>query len=239
LRIFPRTRNACFFHRPFEGNTIGAALYASAPGSSTVVYRNRRVFGRRGSFVGIGSAFPLGAAHVQKTAALAFATSPTNSFSFVPPASWDSQTVLLNIRTHECDCENETIAGYRKFSFNGSGQINTGILGTATLTVSQNRDGGGWLFSFVYIPSSDGTQPTQFNLIRTAGPSSPATVSANYVAGQRTFSLAVAGLTNAGAYTFKIQAQNGATTKDLLTGLAITADSAGPPAVSGLTAVEY
>jgi hypothetical protein len=238
LRIFPRTRNACFFHRPFEGNTIGAALYASAPGSSTVVYRNRRAFAPRGPFIGIGSAFPLGGTHVQKTAALAFATSP-GQISITPPTGWQNETVYLNVRTHECDCENEQIAGARQFSFNGSGVIDNAILGTANLILSQKQDAGGWLFSFTYLPSSDGAQPTQFNLIRTAGPTTPATVSTNYVAGQRTFSLAVAGLTNAGAYTFKIQAQNGATTKDLLTGLAIMADSAGPPAVSGLTAVEY
>ena len=236
MRIVPPRGNKCFFNRPFAGNTVGAALYASVPGGDEVIYRNARIFPHRGNLVALGAAFPLGGTGVQKTAAIAFGNSP---ISLTTPTSWHSQTVLLNVRTHECDCENEAINGARSFTFDSSGNIVNPILGTANLIRSQKQDAGGWLFTFTYLPSSDGLQPAQFNLIRTAGPTTPATVSTPYNANSRSFTLTVAGLTNAGNYTFKIQAANGGTTADLITGIAITADSQGPPAVSGLTAIAY
>ncbi len=237
MRIIPFRGNKCFASRPFQGTTVGAALYASLPGQTTVIYRNKRIF-PHGGLVSLGSAFPLGGTSVAKTAALELVTSPTQ-ISISVPTAWYSQTVQLNVRTHECDCENEQISGSRSFTFDSGGNISNPILGTATLIASQKRDAGGWLFKFNYIPSSDGAQPTQFNLIRTAGPTSPAPTTTPYDSKSRSFTLTVAGLTNAGNYTFKIQAQNGSTTADLITGINITADAAGPPAVSGLTATEY
>jgi hypothetical protein len=238
MRILQPGTQVAFLHRPFQGNTEGASLYASLPGDSTVIYRNRRIFDPDAQVVALGSAFPLGGANVKKTAAIASVSGPTAAFALTPPASWHNQTVVWNVRTHECDCENEAINGARAYSFDSSGNITAPILGTATLTLSQKRDGGGWLFRFNYLPSSDGLQPAQFALIRTSGPTSPATVTTPYASNQRSFTLQVSGLTNGGNYTFNIQAQNGSVTADLLS-LAITADSAGPPSVIGLAAVEY
>jgi hypothetical protein len=236
LRIYQSRIQKCFFHRPFAGSTVGAALYASTPGGDQVVYRNRRIFARNA--IGFSSQFPLGGAVVQKTAALAFATSPA-MLSLAVPSAWYSQQLLLNVRTHECDCEDEKLDGERVFAFNGSGVIVQQILGTARLTSSTKLDGGGWQFVFVYVQSSDGVQPAQFVLSRTAGPTTPANVTTNFSASQRTYQLSVNGLTNAGAYTFEISAVNGGTSAVLLSGINITADSAGPAAVSGLTASEY
>jgi hypothetical protein len=238
LRIFQDGIQKVFGHRPFQGNTVGSALYASLPNGNAVVYRNRRVFLGGQNPIGFSSAFPLGATNVQKTAAIAFATSPADP-SVSVPTSWHSSTVLLNVRTHECDCENEQLSGERSYTFDGSGNLVTQILGTATLTLSQKMDAGGWLFRFVYVQSTDGVQPVAFALHRTAGPTSPADVTTTFNASQRTYSLEVNGLTNAGAYTFEINAVNGSTSVVLLSGLNITADAAGPAAVSGLTAQEY
>ena len=58
------------------------------------------------------------------------------------------------------------------------------------------------------------------------------------VTAERNYTANVTGLTNGVAYTFSISGVNGSASSVLVDGIAFTGDSAAPPAVSGLKAVE-
>jgi len=242
MRAF-QPRGKCsygFHHRPFDG--LGAALYAAAGDGSieaTAIRYRRRLCPDGGLFNVPGPTIPFGGESFSKASqAVAIVKSPDTFEGIdVNALGWADQTVWMQVRTHECDVENEQLAGRRKFVFDSNGDLVAPILGTARLLRSEKRVAGGWRFVFLYLPSPDGGQPDEFALIATAGPTTPDEVVAPYVRGIVETTLEVAGLDDAGAYTFKIVARNDDESADLLTGLDITADASGPPAVTGLTAI--
>jgi hypothetical protein len=95
------------------------------------------------------------------------------------------------------------------------------------------RDGGGVIIRTRYTPSLSGVQPTSFAAVRTAGPTSPASVTATYSDGFVFYDFEFTALSSASAYTFKITGTDGVTTTDLITGISVTVDTDGPPAPTG------
>ena len=249
MRILQPGLPALFAHQPFSGG-LGAALYIGYgdpdPGKDAIRYRHGRIpDGTDYLLADTDQKFPLGNANVTKTEAIAFVKSPTKQFVANLPseALVDGMTIWFQVRTHQSNVENETIYRPRKIvidsSFDGSGKIE----GSGRLLKLEKRDAGGVRFRFVYSPSKDGLQPTQFVLNRTAGPTSPSPETVLFVKGKRQYEIDIAGLQDAGAYTFQITAENGAVSK-LLVGnngndIDLTADADGPPPPDSLIAVEY
>ena len=140
--------------------------------------------------------------------------------------------IYADVRYCELDVENESF-DFRRLNLNIDGNRDeiTSILGTASALNNEQRDAGIVRLRFRYKASRNGTQPDTFTAIRTAGPSSPlnAPITRTIEAG-RVYLLEIdtPTLLDSSAYTYTIQASNGATTKDILTGLTVTADATGP-----------
>lgn len=228
---FAPDANTIFNHQPFTG--AGVSLYVTA--GSSVQYRNKRLI--HGSILR-GTEFDCGATSVLKTARKTFAASPVSSISYtVAP----SATYAVDIRTFRDNVENET-DNYRtrSITLDSGGDDTSTIQGTATLLDYEKRDGGIVRLRFLWEPSADGVQPDTFTAIRTAGPTSPADIAVTVTAGIRTVvEIDTLALSDASAYTYKIQASLSAVTADVLTGISVTADATGPTAPTGVTAEEW
>jgi len=225
---FAPDASTIFNHAPFTG--AGVSVYVTS--GSTVLYRKQRMI--HGSILR-GVDFDCGAASVLKTARKTFTTSPVSSITTtISP----SATYSVDIRTFRDDVENET-DNYRtrSITLDGSGNDTSTIQGTATLLDYEKRDGGIVRLRMLWEPSADGVQPDTFTAIRTAGPTSPANIAVTVTAGIRTVvEIDTLALSDASAYTYKIQASLSAVTADVLTGISVTADATGPAAPTGVTA---
>lgn len=219
-----RSKRILYNDHPFTGD--GVSLYATI--GAAVQYRNLRIAHGR-HIKGAGGEFDLGATSVLKTARVASAAAPATEIEYTFPAAMHSGDVTLNVRRYKDDVENETIAGAQTVTLDGSGNIVTSIDGTATLLSQQQRDGGVVRLRFIYTPAVTGATPVTFNATRTAGPSSPADADVSYVAGQRIYEIDTPALDDSSPYTYTVQAINGATSVDLLTGISVQADATGPP----------
>lgn len=209
--------------RPFAGQ--GVSLYVAINGQ--LRYRDQR----------LDCGQSLGAvASVTKTARVAYSTSPVSSLS-ISTTGFTSQTVAIEIRTFQDDVENESISP-QTLVINSGGSSTPDILGTATLLNCEQRDGGVVRIRFIWEPSLIGLQPDTFTAIRTAGPSSPANVDYTAGSGRQLIEIDTPALSDVSAYTYKIRAASGATTKDILTGITVTADATGPAAPT-VTAIEW
>ncbi len=217
---FAPTRSTIYNHQPFTGQ--GVSLYVTI--GATVKYRNLRLIS--GSILR-GTEFDCGASSCLKTARRTYAASPVSGITFADTA-FHSQTVSVDVRQYKNGVENES-TGPQTITLDGSGNAATlGILGTATLLESIQRDGGVVRIRFQWLPSLTGLQPTSFTIIRTAGPTSPANVTENVSSGRQIVEIDTPALSDASAYTYKVRATSGATTLDILTGVAILADATGP-----------
>ncbi len=227
--------------RPFQ--TEGVSLYATI--GDRVQYRNVRLFGqrrrrrgrrrRKGGFIkGANSTFDI-ATGVDKTTRRTFSASPVSSFTDWPiPTAFASQTVTFDVRRCEADVENENDnSRIVTLQFDANRDVVTEIRGTATLLEQEVRAGGIVRLRLAYAVAG-GTQPDTFRATATAGPSSPASQTATY-SGQRIIEIDTPPLLDTSAYTYKITAENGATTKDLITAIVVNADASGPPAATFLT----
>ncbi|HTN02937.1 MAG TPA: hypothetical protein VL132_13715 [Planctomycetaceae bacterium] len=224
--------------RPFAGS-LGAALYLGRGAATAIEYRRCRILDGATSLVPRLEMYPLGEASVPKTPAVDLVKSPTTELQATIPADWLPGDVWANVRTHQADIENETIYHPRRLKADGTGDVVDAVLGTARVLGLDKRDAGGLRLRWVYAASRDGLQPDYFLLRRTAGPTAVASVTTSAIDGGRDYAFELAGLQDGGAYTFAIDAVAGTITTTLLTGIAFTADAAGPPAVSGLVAEEY
>lgn len=227
---FGPTRRTASIAEPFSGQ--GVSLYVTI--GSSVQYRTLSLVsaGLRGAERDIGAVVSN-----PKTTRVASASSPASTIAMAVDAAWYSQTIAVDARQYKDDVENET-SDPRIITLDGSGNSVAEILGTATLLGSEQRDGGIVRIRFVWTPSEDGLQPDTFTAIRTAGPSSPANAAVSASTGRQLIEIDTPVLSDASAYTYKIQAASGATTLDILTGISITADATGPTAPS-VTAVEW
>lgn len=238
MRCVVEDHELLLYHRPFAGS-LGVSLYAAPvdpeadPGPRAIEYRRNRILNSSDQcLAGVDGVFNLGATSVEKCPRLAVVTQPTEEISFTIPAEWEGQTVHVQLRPYAEDYENETVYRPRKLTLDGDGEDATPVLGTATVLATEKRDGGGMRLRFAWNPSRDGGVPIQFVLTKATGSGSimPGTVAYNDT--QRVYEIDVSGLTNAVAYTFTLSAETEAGSTDLVTGIAFTGDSAGPPAVT-------
>lgn len=216
-------------HHPFTGD--GYSLYATI--GNTVQYRNKRLLCGNP----LGSAeLDFGATSVLKTARR---TTIAPDGTWTIPAGFNSQTVTFDIRRYKDDVENETY-NYRTVTLDvdsgGDGQ--TAIYGTGSLVGTEIKAGGIVVLRMRYYRADNGVQPNLYRLTRTAGPTAPAdvTVSQTITSPSDVITFTTGALSDSSAYTFKIVAENDSTTKDLITGISVTADATGPTAPSTATA---
>lgn len=219
-------------HKPFDGD--GYSLYANT--GTTVKYRNRRLL----CGDPLGSAeLAFGATNVEKTARRD-TVEPGDTWTI--PSSFQSQTVSFDLRRYKDDVENETY-NYRTvtMAIDGSGDGTTAINGTATLISKEVQAGGIVVIRIRYFKTDNGVQPNLFSLVRTAGPTAPGNIEViqPIVQPATLITFTTGALNESSAYTFKVTASNDATTKDVLTGISITAATSGPAAATTATAEEW
>ena len=251
MRILAEDQDLLFAARPFEGD-VGVSLYvgvvdpANDPGPTAIVHCRKRSLNGGGDLLAYPrQEYDLGAASVPKTPRIASAESPDAELSLTIPAAWHDKAVWLQLRTFADDLENETLYRPRRLLLTTEGDLDEIVSGTATLLSTQKRDAGGLLVKFRYNPSREGLQPTQFLLRQLTGTGTITDGSVDYVPpfavgdlGQQLYEVEVTGLTDAAAYTFALLGTDGTTQTELIASIPFTADAAGPPAVSGLTAIE-
>ncbi|MBW3538755.1 MAG: hypothetical protein KY476_00645 [Planctomycetes bacterium] len=242
-RVITSHRNA-YNDRPFAGE--GVSVYAQL-GTGPVTYRNLRLVGARRRrrkpirIKGTGGVHDLAAASVLKTSRRTSAADPAVSQNWALPGSWipaaGTQDVVFDVRRYADDVENESDNFRpRVVTIDTTGAGNDQILGTATLLDQTPLAGGIVRLRLAYQPHRDGIQPTVFRATRTAGPTIPADATVTVDAGTRLAEIDTPALSDAAPYTYTIRAENaaGTVTKDLLTGVSVTADATGPPApISG------
>lgn len=204
--------NVIYTAAPFSGQ--GVSLYVTA--GSTVQYREQ--WADSGDSLGVVSS-------CLKTARVDSAASPVTELSL---SGLSDGTYAVSIRTFKDDVENESI-DFQVVTIS-SGATSDTIDGTATLLNTKKRDGGIVRIRFAWAPAATGLQPELFTAIRTAGPTSPASVDYVPGSGYQVIEVDTPALSDASAYTYKIRATSGATTRDVLTGIIFTADATGPTA---------
>lgn len=232
--------NLMLIETPFEGE--GASLYAES--GSSVQYRHpiflrgcslgKKSFG--GTLAKITESrlrsddalsVPL-----PRTLRVGFAASPTEEIDYTVPAAWYPGNVALALRTFKDGIENED-SSVKVVTLNSDGEFDASLSGTAVVLSKEQRDGGVVRIRFSWVNTGTLT-PTSIKLIRTAGPTSPSDQTYSYV-GDGIYEIDTTALSDASAYTFKIQmvVASPSTTADVLTGISITADATGPDAPTG------
>lgn len=238
MRLICEDVDFVFIDRPYAGS-LGVSLYAAAvdpltdPGPRSIEYRRNRILNSADNLIaGVSGVYALGATSVPKSPRLESVTSPTGEISHTIPAEWEDRTVWVQLRTFAEDYENETIYRPRRLVLDGDGTDATPVLATATVIALEKRDGGGLLVRFAYNQTRDSATPNQFVLTKATGTGSISPGVVAFAAEQRIYEIEVTGLTNAVAYTFTLHAETDAVSTDLVTEIAFTGDSAGPPAVT-------
>ena len=223
--IFTQDESAIIYTAaPFAGQ--GASLYVSI--GTTVQYRDLSLdFG-----TSLGT-LP----DVTKTTRVDSVSSPAAGITFAIDPAWLGQTISVDVRTFKDDVENES-TDFQTIVLDGSGDETSTIDGTAELLDTDIRDGGVVRIRFTWTPGLTGLQPSTFTAIRTAGPTSPSNIVYTAGTGRQVIEIETGTLSDASAYTYKIQAASGATTLDVLTGITFTADATGPTAPT-VTAEEW
>jgi hypothetical protein len=238
MRIVP-TR-ATRSNRPFQGQ--GASLYVGGgnpdPGAGAIVFRNLRAWPVRGQFTA-GGASKIGGTNTLKTARVASVADPTAAFAYTVPGSYAGKTFYAQVRTFKDDVENETSIAPARLVLDGSLNNAAPVTGRARLLRTEIRDGGIVRIRFQFFPDPTGQQPLLFRIQRTAGPTSPADVTLTYFPGNTVYEIDTPALSDSAPYTYKLRAENGATTLDLVTGIVFTADATGPVAPTAPTALPF
>lgn len=225
--------------RPFQGQ--GLSVYANT--GAAVLYRQPRVVMRRHRrhrrfwIKSTEERLELGADPIPKTLRQTSQAGTASQQLAIPLtllAGWASSEIVIDVRHYHDDVENLT-DNHRavRVELDGSLDEVQEIRGTAQLLTPEIRAGGIVRLRWRWIAARDGVQPDTFRASRTAGPTSPsdATTAAS---GSGLYEVDTPALSS-GAYTYKLTAELGAVTQDVLTGIAFTADAAGPPAVTSVT----
>ena len=214
-------------HRPFAGT--GASLYVGHgspdPGESSVEFRRLRL--RAGSGLA-GAESGIGDTNTAKTSRVDYVDDTVEEFSYTIPGAFASEVVYLQVCTFKDDVENTSNYRPARIELDGSLDTVDAITGTAVLLSQQQRDGGVVRLRFLWQPDTSGLTPTEFAAMRTAGPTSPADATVAYSTSGFLYEIDTPALSDASAYTYKIQARRGVMTADLLTGISVTADATGP-----------
>lgn len=255
-------RLQAFSQLPFDGGR-GVSLYLGIgsgpgvdPGPNSIKFRSLRLIpqGRkdkwkRGTKWVRGSGFDYGNG-VRKTSAVAVVKHPATSIDYTLPPELADRIVWAQLCVHDQHVENRTNYRPIRLNLDGSLEHSDDILGTGRLMSIEKRDGGIYRMKFVYDRSLIGLQPTEFVLTKISGTGTIADVTVSYVGpkplfprGKRSYEIDTPALTDGAAYVFNILARNGVTTQALVgnagdgsADIELTADAAGPPAPSNLTA---
>lgn len=235
MRISSRRVRVVLVNRPFQSGP-GVSLYVGTPDAAAIRYRRNKVVcpGVPWRPVSITNTINPGAATVPKCQRVASVTSPIATVNYTLPAALQNVPLAVQIRTYQGDYENESIYRPIVTSTDSGGTTVNKILGTATILGADKRDAGGVRVRFTYTASLNGIQPTQFALVQTSGPGSLADAVIDSTS--RLNSIDIAGLTDATAYGWRLEARNGSVTANLGS-VSFTADAAGPADPTGLTAV--
>ena len=232
-----QTPTAAYNDQPFTGE--GVSLYATI--GTEVRYRYVRVLGgrrrgRNGWIKGSGAIRGFGSG-VNKTARVSSAADPATQIVYALPAAFASQVVTFDVRHYENNVENES-AGFRTVTvtLDANRDAVSTIFATAEVLSQEQRQGGIVRLRIAVYEAISGTQPILVRITRTAGPSSPADVTATYTANQRVVEIDTPALLDSSAYTYTIRLENGAVTKNVVTGLSVTADATGPAVPQFVTA---
>lgn len=224
---------AAYNAEPFDGH--GVSLYVSTTG--TVQYRNFRVLTggtrrRRSGWIKGTSGNHDIASSVPKTTRVASTTDLTE-LTYSLPVGLASQDVTFDLRRYRDNVENESDNNrMQSVTLDASRDHVLSIDGTARLVSYEARSGGIVRLYIELTHALTGEEIATLTAARTAGPTSPTDASVTVAAGVRDIEIDTPALSDASAYTYKITASNAAATvtKDLLTGLSITADATGPTA---------
>lgn len=212
--------------RPFAG-ALGAKLYVGSGGPVGIVYRTALIGDGRNLVLVVPETLD---------AAVATAASPGAVLVANLPAALFAGEVWCQVRTHRDDVENDTLWRPRRLPVDAGGDGTATILGTCRVMTPEKRDDGGVLIRFVWSPARDGIQPEQFAVVKVTGAGAVATVALSTI-GAGTYEADVTGLTDAVAYTFRIDAETsvGPVSVTVATGIDFTGDSSGPPPVTNAT----
>lgn len=235
MRISSRRVRVLLAHRPFQG-ALGLSLYVGTPDAAAIRYRRNKVVSPGVQWFPVSRTATIdpGAASVPKCQRVGTVTSPTTSVSATLPAALINVPLAVNLRTYQGDYENESIYRQVITATDGGGGSTDKILGSAVILGADKRDAGGVLVRFIYTAVLSGIQPTQFALVQTSGPGSlpDAVIDST----SRENSIAIASLTDAVAYGWRLEARNGAVTANLGS-VTFTADAVGPADPTGVVAV--
>ena len=223
--------NIVYHDRAFQGD--GVSVYATT--GLSVTYRKTRV--GTGLIIRNGST---GLTEAKATERIAKSTtSPTvvSLPSSLIPSSGTTALVSVDMRRYKDEVENTSEnVGIQTFEIDNSGDVVSSIDGTGVFLGYEVKESGTVVIKFRYEAADSGINPLSFSAIRTAGPSSPSDVSVDYSAGTRVYRVQIDSLLDSSAYTYKIQAVNGAVTRDIITGKSIQADATGPTAPTSVSA---
>lgn len=238
MRCVVEDHDLLLYDRPYAG-ALGVSLYAAAvdpdadPGPRAIEFRRNRILDSADQcLAGVSGVYNLGETTVPKSPRLTDVTQPTGEIRYAIPAAWQEKTVWAQVRTHAADYENETIYRPRRLMLGDDGEDVTPVFGTATVIALEKRDGGGLRLRFSWNQPRDGLTPTQFVLGKVTGSGTIMPGTVPYYEAQRVYEIDVTGLSNGVAYTFKLWAETSTVSTDLITGIAFTGDTQGPPAVT-------
>lgn len=213
--------------RPFEGQ--GVSVYA---GTGQPRYRRIRVVS--GRLCPMRTAFS-----GDKTARIATeaGTGELELAATIPSdllGASGNANLAIDVRHYRDDAENESEAP-QIVSVDGSGDGETVLDGRATLITAETRSGGGVRLSWRYIRGR--TAPARFRVSRLTGPTSPDDVTVAYRGQPGRYEASFSGL-SASTYTFEITEENtaGTITNTLIASVSVTPVSAGPGAVTSISA---
>jgi len=225
-------------NRPFQG--AGASLYVGGPAAADIRYRRFKCEQPSALWYVVSDDQTLdpGAAEVPKCLAVAQVSSPTNEITYTISAELLDQALACQVRTFADDRENESIYRPRVIVTDSGGDDAGSILGVVTVDRSEKRDGGTVRIYFTYRAVRSGTAVQQFRVVQTAGPGTIADVVVTAY-GSAQYSADVEGMADGDSCTFRIDGEAGAAVTTLATGIVLVADAAGPPAVTGATAIPY
>lgn len=218
-------------HRPFQGQGVSVYVGDELP----LVYRRQHLLNGQ-VFLRQGTTFPVGSSSVAKSNRVtsAVGTELDELAPTVDVSAYASGDVYVDVRHYRDDVECE-VSHPVKLTLNGGGTGTNTIDGFASSLGYTPRSGGVVRFGFRWLAASRGVQPETFQLVRTAGPSSPSNVSITS-RGSDTYEIDSSALLDSATYTFQIRAVNTtlSVTRTLLTISGVQADASGPPAVNNL-----
>lgn len=236
-RVFDQHQTVPVRNRHEGGPNVSA--YVSDPGvddPAQIRYRDIQLVDEGGAALSVipaGDWAPGGDYYIPQRG-VGIVACATEQIAVALGAAYTNVTFWMQLRVSEDGIENDSVDAPQRITVDASQDASDTIDGTVFVTGVDRRDAGGLRVRFEWSPTLTGIQPTQFRLTRTAGPTTPADVSVVRSTVFNYYTIDVSSLQDAGAYTFNLIAENGATAKTVAT-VNFTADATGPEAVGGFT----